>query len=75
MAECSEFDFVLMDDRQHDIVNAETANREVGQLKKLDATNPGKYELMIITTNETGNIPLEHNVIRIIKLQDFLLSN
>lgn len=27
MAECSEFDFVLMDDRQHDIVNAETANR------------------------------------------------
>ena len=27
MAECSEFDFVLMDDRQHDLVNAETANR------------------------------------------------
>ena len=55
--------------------DADIANREIGQLKKLDATNPGKYELMIITTNETGNIPLEHNVIRIIKLQDFLLSN
>ena len=27
VAECSEFDFVLMDDRQHDLVNAETANR------------------------------------------------
>lgn len=27
MAECREFDFVLMDDRQHDLVNAETANR------------------------------------------------
>lgn len=27
MAECSEFDFILMDDRQHDIVNAETVNR------------------------------------------------
>ena len=27
MAECSEFDFVLMDDRQHDLVNAETSNR------------------------------------------------
>ena len=55
--------------------DADTANREIGQLKKLDATNPGKYKLMIITMNETGNIPLEHNVIRIIKLQDFLLSN
>lgn len=54
--------------------DADTANREIGQLKKLDATNPGKYKLMIITMNETGNIPLEHNVIRIIKLQDFLLQ-
>lgn len=27
MAECSEFDFIIMDDRQHDIVNAETVNR------------------------------------------------
>ena len=59
----------------YSMANTETANREVGQLKKLDATNPGKYKLMIITMNETGNVPLEHNVIRIIKLQDFLFSN
>ena len=59
----------------YSMANTETANREVGQLKKLDAKNPGKYKLMIITMNETGNIPLEHNVIRIIKLQDFLFSN
>ena len=31
MAECSEFDFVLMDDRQHDIVNAETGQPPLQQ--------------------------------------------
>ena len=59
----------------YSLANADTANRKIGQLKKLDATNPGEYKLTIITMNETGDIPLEHNVIRVIKLQDFLLSN
>ena len=59
----------------YSLANADTANRKIGQLKKLDATNPGEYKLTIITMNETGDIPLEHNMIRVIKLQDFLLSN
>ncbi len=51
-----------------------TFEREVGQLKKLDETDPGKYKLIIVTMNETKTIPLENNEIRVVKLQDFLLS-
>ncbi len=54
--------------------NSTTFDREVGQLKKLDETDPGKYKLIIVTMNETKTIPLEKNVIQVIKLQDFLLS-
>lgn len=54
--------------------NPLTFEREVGQLKKLDETNPGKYKLIIITMNESKIIPLEHNEIHVVKLRDFLLS-
>lgn len=48
--------------------------REVGQLKKLDETDAGKYKLIIVTMNESRTISLEHNAIEVVKLQDFLLS-
>lgn len=51
-----------------------TSEREIGQLKKLDETNPGKYKLIIVTMNESKAIPLERNSIQVVKLQDFLLS-
>ncbi len=54
--------------------NPLTFEREVGQLKKLDETNPGKYKLIVVTMNESKIIPLEHNEIRVVKLHDFLLS-
>ncbi len=58
----------------YSIDNPSTFDREVGQLKKLDDTAPGKYKLIIVTMNESKTIPLEHNTIQVIKLQDFLLS-
>ncbi len=54
--------------------NSSTYEREVGQLRKLDETNPGKYKLMIVTMNESKTISLENNEIHVVKLQDFLLS-
>ncbi len=54
--------------------NPLTFERGVGQLKKLDETNPGKYKLIVVTMNESKIIPLEHNEIRVVKLHDFLLS-
>ncbi len=55
--------------------NPDAYDREVRQLKKLEETEPGKYKLIIVTMDETKTIPLKNNKIKVIKLQDFLLSN
>ena len=51
-----------------------TLEREVGQLKKLDETAPGKYKLFIIAMDDSKTIPLENNKIQVMRLQDFLLQ-
>ncbi len=58
----------------YSLENPETFEREVGQLKKLNETAPGKYKLVIVTMNESKTIHLDKNEIKVLKLQDFLLS-
>lgn len=58
----------------YSMYDSTTFDREVGQLKELDDTAPGKYKLIIVTMDESKIIPLEHNKIQVVKLQDFLLS-
>lgn len=54
--------------------NQETISREVGQLKKLEASKPGSYKLVIVTMDEDKSIQLDSNEIQVVSLKRFLLG-